>query len=251
MIVRQFNGDGIAAFRSFLEAARDNPSLPVPRELLGDSLLTQVLAPELHVETRRMVSKSDAASYLEVVLRPISDQEVAVNAGLWTWLSLFFFDEVCPPRNGQRSVKNDYHYVFEPKNSRHFYRHLLFISWRVSQVAPVHNRLFLNSPLTTLDKVTTEVMKRLFLTRIPCMFEVLDRLYWDERRGKARIGIVGTRPPKPGDLTHRLPVRIRQLERTYDLLSLNADQLIELLGDEFQRGGDEKSAIDREAAKPS
>ena len=67
------------------------------------------------------------------------------------------------------------------------------------------------------------------------MFEVLDRLYWDEDRGKARVGVVGQQV-RPGDLMHRFPLRIRQLERTYDLLSLNADQLIELLGDEFQQG---------------
>ena len=71
-------------------------------------------------------------------------------------------------------------------NSRHFYRHLLFISWQIIQVAPKHNRLFLGSSVSTLDKVTTEVMKRLYLTRIPCIFEVLDRLYWDESRGRLR-----------------------------------------------------------------
>ena len=34
---------------------------------------------------------------------------------------------------------------------------------------------------------------------------------------------------------HRFPIRIRQLEKTYDLVSLTADQLIELLGDEFRQ----------------
>lgn len=131
-------------------------------------------------------------------------------------------------------MKNDYHYIFEPKNSRHFYRHLLFISWRVLMIAPENHRLFLTSPLSTLDKVTTEVMKRLFLTRIPCVFAVLDQLYWDDARGKARAGVVGQQV-RPGDLMHRFPLRIRQLEKTYDLLSLNANQLIELLGEEFQR----------------
>ncbi|MFH1923922.1 MAG: hypothetical protein ABIP48_29025 [Planctomycetota bacterium] len=43
------------------------------------------------------------------------EHEVANNAGLWTWLTLLFFDDVCPVQNGQRKVKNDYCYVFEPK----------------------------------------------------------------------------------------------------------------------------------------
>lgn len=232
MIVRQFNADGIVTVRRFLARCRDVSATPVPLELLNDSALTQPLRREISVCERGMSTKADAANYLASVLSPLGDAEVAENDGLWTWLTLFFFDQVCPVRSGQRAVKNDYHYVFEHKNPRHFYRHLLFISWRVLKVAPMHNRLFLTTPLTTLDKVTTEVMKRLYITRIPCVFEVLDRLYWDEKRKKARAGIVGQQI-KPGDLMHRFPIRMRQLEMTFDLQSLNADQLIELLGTEF------------------
>jgi len=238
MIVRQFNDEGIDRFREFLAAARENPTEPVPRGLLEDEEVSAIVHPEVAVEPRRLERKADAAYYLERILKPIPEVEVAQNFGLWTWLSLFYFDEVCPQKAGKRAVKNDYHYVFEPKNTRHytrhFYRHLLFIAWRTLRVAGAHNRLFLGTPLATLDKVTTEVMKRLFLTRIPCIFEVLDRLYWDSKRGRARAGIVGTRPLRPGDLTHRLPTRIRQLEKTFDLVSLDADQLIELLGPEFR-----------------
>jgi hypothetical protein len=92
----------------------------------------------------------------------------------------------------------------------------------------------MTSPVSSLDQVTAEVMKRLYLTRIPCIFETLDQLYWDADRGKPRKGIVDGRKVKPGDLVHRLPIRIRQLEKTYDLFSLTANQLLELLGDEFQ-----------------
>lgn len=236
MIVRQFNDEGIKAFGRFLAECREDPRKPVPRAMLEDAHLTQVIEPQLKVEARTLARKADAANYLARVLQPVSDHELVTNAGLWTWLTLFYFDEVCPPINGKRIVKNDYHYVYEPKNSRHFYRHLLYISWRVLRVAGAHHRLFLGSSLSTLDHITTEVMKRLFLTRIPCIFEVLDRIYWDEGRGRARPGIVGTHAAKPGDLTHRLPIRIRQLEKTYDLMSLNADQLIDLLGTEFQPG---------------
>ena len=46
-------------------------------------------------------------------------------------------------------------------------------------------------------------------------------------------GLLSTVPATPGNLSHRRPMRIRQLEKTFDLMSLNADQLLELLGDEF------------------
>jgi hypothetical protein len=105
----------------------------------------------------------------------------------------------------------------------------------VLHLSPDHNRLFLHSKISQLDKYNAEVFKRLYLTRIPCIFEVLDRLYWDEEAGKPVKGIVDPRNIHPGNLMHRLPIRIRQLEKTYDLQSLNADQLLEILGDEFQQ----------------
>src|SRR5262249_26119326 len=109
--------------------------------------------------------------------------------------------------------------------------------WYVFRVAPLHNRLFLTPPISSLDEVTRIVMGRLYLTRIPCLFEVLDRLYWDDRRKRARSGIVTQERVKSGDLRHRFPICVRQLEKTYDLFSLNADQLIELLGEEFRFNG--------------
>lgn len=243
MIVRQFNQAGIEAFRKFLAVYRPDGMGAVPRDMLEDNALTAVVTPQIEIEPQSFMVKSEAAHYLRDRLAPLGERDVATNADLWTWLTLFYFDEVCPVRGGKRAVKNDYTYIFEPENPRHFYRHLLFIAWRVLQVAPKHNRLFLGSPLSSLDKVTGEVMKRLYLTRIPCIFEVLDRLYWDNGRGRARIGIVDERNVKPGDLRHRFPIRIRQLEMTHDLQSLTADQLIELLGVEFQRSGAPQNAL--------
>ncbi len=236
MIVREFNASGIAAFKSFLAECRIQPQMSVPRELLQDDSLTEKLSAVVTAELRHFGARREAADYLTAMLAPLPEDEVAQNAGLWTWLTLFFFDEVAPFRQGKRTVRNDYSYVFAPKQSRRFYRHLLFIGWYAARLAKPHERLFMTARVSSLDQVTDRVMSRLFLTRIPCIFEALDRLYWDEGRGKARAGIVDQKVVKPGDLRHRLPIRVRQLERTYDLFSLTADQLIELLGEEFQQG---------------
>ena len=238
MLVRQFGQPGIEAFRAFLASCREDPETAIPNDLLYDDALSSAVRPPLTVEPRNFNERADAAEYLGEVLSPLPEYDVANNAGLWSWLTLFYFDEVCPVRDGKRRVKNDYYYIFDPKNSRHVYRHLLFIAWRVRCIAPDHNRLFLRTPVSSLDKVTTEVMKRLYLTRIPCIFEVLDRLYWDDKRRRARVGIVQSNTVRPGDLSHRFPIRIQQLEKTYDLHSLDADQMIELLGEEFQGLGD-------------
>jgi hypothetical protein len=243
MILREFNPAGIAAFKAFLAECRENPRSAAPMTLLLDERMTEVVKPRTNVEAQHFTLRREAADYLRRLLAPLPEDEVAENPGLWSWLSLCYFDQVCPLRGGRRTVKNDYSYVFDAKNTRNFYRHLLFISWYAAHIASPHDRLFMSAPVSSLDKVTSEVMKRLYLTRIPCIFEVLDRLYWDEDRGRGRVGIVDPRTTKAGDLTHRFPIRMRQLEKTYDLFSLTADQLIELLGAEFQPGGRNPSLV--------
>ncbi len=237
MELRRFNNKGIETFREALAICREGPKSDISTDLLTNSEFTYVHSPKIDIDLISFATKREAAVYLNKLFGGLSKQDLLNDAGLWSWLSLFYFDVVCPKQSGERKVRNDYTYIFEPKSSRHFYRHLLFVSWRILDIAPSHNRLMLDSSISSLDKFTSEVIKRLYLTRIPCFFEVLDRLYWDESIGRARPGVTNFAKVTAGNLAHRLPVRIRQLEKTYDLQSLTADQLIELLGEEFQFDG--------------
>jgi hypothetical protein len=237
MELRRFNSRGIEVFGEVLAVCREDPKSDISIELLTNNELSDVLSPAIEVKLINFTTKREAAVYFNQLFGNSAKQDLLNDSGLWSWLSLYYFDVVCPKHAGERKVRNDYTYIFEPKSSRHFYRHLLFVSWRILDIAPNHNRLMLDSSISSLDKFTTEVIKRLYLTRIPCFFEVLDRLYWDESIGRARPGVTNFAKVTAGNLAHRLPVRIRQLEKTYDLQSLTADQLIELLGEEFQFDG--------------
>src|SRR5262245_26273741 len=143
MIVRQFNQSGLKAFRDLLDGTREHPSGPVDRRILVDPGLTEIVAPEIDIAPQRFTTRGDAAAYLAKHLAPLRDDDVSRNAGLWSWLSLFYFDEVCPPKNGVRAVRNDYSYVFEPTNPRHFYRHLLYIAWYALRTAKPYERLYM------------------------------------------------------------------------------------------------------------
>src|SRR5262249_4288076 len=173
---RRFNQSGIQAFRLFLASCRESSGATLPRHSLEDDALTESVKPEIRLQPRNFTSRRDASAYFHTMLKQLPPQEVAVDSGLWTWMSLFFFDEVCPVINGRRRLKNDYSYIFEPKNPHHYYRHLLFLAWYVGRIASGYNRLYLDVPLSGLDEVTRIVMGGLYLTRIPCLFEVLDRL---------------------------------------------------------------------------
>src|SRR4051812_47103343 len=108
MIVRQFLPIGIQEFRLFLAACRESPRLPVPQHLLEDESKTIVVKPRITIESKRFSTRADAAHYLKSALSPLAEAEVVANEGLWSWLSLLYFDEVCPISNGRREVKSDY-----------------------------------------------------------------------------------------------------------------------------------------------
>ncbi len=232
-VLRQFNAAGIARFRQWLAAARGDPHLALPTELLTADDATEVVEPHVTLERPGFATKREAAIYLRDALATLDGDDVLRNAGLWTWLTLYYFDDVCPPMSGGRKVNADYYYIYEVEQGLYHYRHLLRVSYEVLRRSPTHHRLFLNTPLHKLGSVTEKIMRRLFLTRIDAIFEVLDRLYYDEKREKVKRGLADTTRRK-GDMLNRLPRRIQQLQRTYDLNVVNADRLIELLGPEFQ-----------------
>ena len=232
MKLRRFTEAGINAFRDELGRLRASPDHDPDPKLLEHREFTEVVAPETQIAEACFKTKGEAARYFSLIFNKRRAEEIEGDAGLWSWLSCFFIDSVCPFTDGRRSVKSDYYYIYEPRNMRNFYRHLLYVSWRVLRLAPIHNRLFLTTRIDSLDSATTEVMQRLYLLRIPGIFEVVDRLYWDEQRSRPAKGRIRS-AIQPGNLRYRLPVRIRQLEKTYDLMSLNSDQLLELLGEEF------------------
>ena len=234
MTVRQLTAAGLAEFAAYLAACRQRPDAQAdpPTHLLAGRA-TAALSASLDATPQAFATRRAAADYLHALLLPLPAAEVVANAGLWSWLALFHFDQLCQFKAGRRVVKNDYHYLYDPTSGLYSYRHLLFTGWNVRRIAgAAPTRLFLDVPLNRLDGMTEEVTKRPLLTRIPCIWGVLDRLYWDDARGRHRPGILGGKRLQPGDLI-RLSACVRQLERTYDIYSLSADQLIDLLGPEF------------------
>jgi hypothetical protein len=221
-----------------IQTCRKDRLAKIDSQLLNDSTLTEEIRDGGEITHQKFDTKGDAGRYLYGFLNSTrlthDDLITKKGVGLWSWLSLFFFDSVCPKdKRGEWNIKNDYTYIFDPQH-RHYYRHLLFVSWRVLDITMPRgqpHRLITTTPIDSLDRVTKAIMEKLYLIRIPHIFEVLDRIYWNPNTNKVRKNI--TSVTREGNLTKRLPDVIKQIEVTYDLQSLNADQLIGLLGEEF------------------
>ncbi|MDR2706435.1 MAG: hypothetical protein LBC02_11710, partial [Planctomycetaceae bacterium] len=231
MKIHRFNKQGIEAFRNELQRCRENITLRPDVSLLENKTLTEIIA-DVDLQPQIFQTKGEAGLFLREVFQQcgLTNNELMSDTGLWSWLSLFYFDSVCPK---DKKIESNYRYIFEAGNYRRYYRHNLFVSWQIMNVAGENNhRLLSDTEVSVIGKLVQLVMERLYLLRIPCFFEVLDKVYYNPKTRKAYSSCVNS--SKPGNICNRFPTVIQQLSLTYDMPSLTADKLIELLGDEFQ-----------------
>lgn len=137
MIVRQLTPAGLGQFSDDLAGRRSNPDAQTdpPTHLLTGKTAT-ALSVTLDAKPRTFADRRDAAEYLHRLLEPLPAGEVVANAGLWSWLARYYFDQLCQARAGLRVVKNGYYYLYDPASGLYPYRHLLFAacqSWRYAR----------------------------------------------------------------------------------------------------------------------
>ena len=234
-ILRRFNSAGIAEFVRRIETLRAGGIAEIDDAFVTDAKLTEPIVPEVPIERPAFKTKRDAGAYLSERTRAARAVHGDDDRGLWTWLSAWHWDAVCPVReNGRRKVLGPYHYAYGYGNKQRRGQHLLAIASMFYELDP-QSRLTLETPVFSLTQAVKEVSTRLALLRIRGLLSLLDILYWDKGTGRIKPGLVDSRATKPGDLANRLPARIRQLEVTHDLTNLNAEQLLNLLGDEFRQ----------------
>jgi hypothetical protein len=221
-------------FHGFLSQLRENPSLPVPMEWLTDDTMTTVVPEVSRIDRPGFATKREAADYLQNLLAPIDGKDLFRDVGLWSWLSFFYFDDVCPAKNGRRKPGASPRHILEPDVWTRRYRHLLASPLFVLKNLPNHNRLFLEAPLAEFGDVAEQFLSRFFLMRIPGVAQASEMLYFDPATNRPKAGLCPKwQNAKAGDLRNRLPTRVEQLSRTYDIQVLTGDQLLTLLGKEF------------------
>src|SRR5260370_42266418 len=95
-VMRSLNDRGIEAFRGFLRRIRAGAEFQDSPALLYADDTSRPLARAIRIEPQTFSSKFAAASYLSGVLAPIESPGLMSDAGLWSWLALFYFDQLSP-----------------------------------------------------------------------------------------------------------------------------------------------------------
>lgn len=231
--VRSLNEKGIKRFRDYLQEIRVGAFLQPPTDILINSVYSSGIDVDIEVENIIFKDKHEMARYFYDRLHMLSHSEVEQNAGFWSWLALFYFDQLCPPSNsGKRSPGQDYRYILET-GFRYYHRHLLLGPYNIYLIHGDSAPLLLSGTIDKSSKYFLELSSRQGLITNRGVIEAANLLYFDHKQKKPKRGAaVALR--KPGTIRRFIDV-IQQLDLTHDLYSMSGEEVIALLPSEFNK----------------
>ena len=225
--LRKLNARGIAKFREHLADIRAGDAFHSNPALLYVDEYSVAVQPRIEIEQQRFKSKLDAAVFLTKLLAPIESPRLANDAGLWSWLSLYLFDQLAPVRpDGRRRPREDYHYIPDRRTERH----LLVGAYTAYRMHGERARLLLHPPVHQHGRFLFDLVSRRDLITNRGLVELTDRLYWNAKTKRPRRG--ASNENQPGSL-RRLIAVVQQLDFNYDLYGMSADEILTLLPREF------------------
>lgn len=227
------NEQGRIAFLDYINEAHEGRVgglcyLEPPFYLLENSEYSDELEGEID-EDMEFSSRQEMGSYLAECLPPF--EKVSSQHGLWDWISLRYFDQLCPPnKEGGRHIRDTSKYVLSDSYSD-FYRHLVRTSVLLYKDWEDGARLFLSTKPGESGDFIEQMMSRQHTISKPPFVRAAIQLYLDEKKGKPKTG--AATPSKNGNIRRFVNME-PQLSLTYDLYQMTPEQIIGLLPVEFK-----------------
>jgi hypothetical protein len=231
--VRVLNAEGLTKFSEYLALLRADPSKELPSALLTDGRYSDPFEPQAMVEARSFASAYEIGVYMNEVLASCEDRLISRNHGLWSWLALFYFDQLRKPDAfGQRKPMEDAVYVLEERFSfRRYYRHGIRTPWMAVKEHGEHAKVLL---LTSGKGTRTDINEQLgayqHLFANSTVIASAYAMYFDQTQQRPKTGAGG----KKGGSARRLAKIASQLELTYDLQECTVTTFLALLPKEFK-----------------
>lgn len=235
MKIRKLTPEGIAKFSEYLDLLENEPRRLVPIHLLEDSACSEVFGSPTEIQKQTFGTRYAAAESLDETLAKTGMADMERDVGLWAWLTLLFFDELCPLNKfGERELRERPAYIPEPQNFQRYYRHLLlgpFLIFRAHRDAPKRAMALLCKPLPIIDDIVAQLASRQEIVSNPAVVELATHLYFDPASGTTKKGAGG----KGGGSPRRLADILWQFDVTWDLYAMSLKEFWAVLPKEFEK----------------
>jgi hypothetical protein len=233
--LRRFTPEGVAEFRRQVDLARLNKTKINLDGLLDSAGMTQVIVGQKVLGDPPNFERYEFCKFLHGIFAThqidISNAKVnlLVDGGLWSWLAARWSSTLTSVKGGKPFVGESSRWIFESQNGRRDYRHLLASPYRIySQNVGLKDglNLVLAGPVWLYNEFFEQVASRKYLQSNPEALRALEILYWDPKKKGAKDGARAA--------VDRFGIVFNQLELTWDLGGMKADEIVKLLPDEFK-----------------
>lgn len=235
MRARRLTTQGLAEMRFFLDKVRAKQTDVVPPQLLIGNETGMDVPGSPTIKHQVFGSRFRFAEWVTELIDNTHQPGLDRDEGFWAWLSLFFFDEVCPRgKDGVRKVRAEWRYIPRFDNYRMYYRHLLagpFTLYRAHADDPMRALALLVQPLSTPGELVEQLASRRELATNPSVIHAATLLYLDPKKSSLKPGAGASGPGGP----RRLADVLAQFDRTYDLHSIPGNRIVSMLPAEFDR----------------
>ena len=225
---------GVHEMNRWLDRIQNQPSTGVPEELVNPGTLVVPTGYGDIAEPRLFSTRFDWANYANTLMGAATDAQVQADAGLWAWLTLVYFDQICPEMAGIRKLGQRARYVPTGTDYRTYYRHLLAGPWQILSAHrdnPQRARAVLGGSMHAPGDLYEQVASRMELATSPTVLALSNTLYLDTSTGKRKRGSGGAGRGSP----RRMAEVLMQLDLTFDIYAMPMEKLLRLLPNEFER----------------
>ena len=236
MELRKFTDKGLERLRGYLHELSAGSAATPPLHLLTDPEFSKPMRGSAQLEHAQFASRLDLARNLDQTFEGLPERpdKLMNDIHLWSWMSLFYFDQVCPSNDkGKRKPGRDYRHIPEP-GYPNGHRHLMMGAYLVYTVygwGDELSKLLLQTALSVESHFHHQIATRQSFITNRGIMEALHILYYDSLRNKPKRGPIMNKSA-PGSL-YRFVGVIQQLDVTYDLYSMSGPEIVSLLPAEF------------------
>lgn len=235
MIIRRLNNKGIEYLKELVLSAKGRNDVEYDKDVLTAPETTDALVDKIKIDQKLFKNRLEVGKNMfELLSQSEQGHAIEVDQGVWAWLALFYFNQLCKNKNGKLLPGSIERWIPMDFRAKH-YRHLLAGPYYVYK----KHRKNIEKAMIALYKEPNEpgelyeqLCGRQEILRNQNILEVATILYYDNeksthKRGSASKNIGGT--------SRRFGLICGQLEMTWDLYSITTESFLQLLPREFNR----------------
>ena len=204
------------------------------RSLVKDTNKVELIENAGEIDEIIFSRRFELGKHLFEALKNCKYSSIIKEERLWNWLGAFYISQLITEKGGLKKSRFVFRYEFH-----HAKLNLIRTPWILYRLLEKNSEFALCSPVHQHSNMCEQFISRTELTRNPAIGKLCMDLYYDKENGKLKPNSDNHRRTKdkkllPGTLYPRLYKTIGVLNKTYDIWTIDNENLKNLVGKEFE-----------------